>query len=308
MQVNGFSVLRIPLSSGSPFCREILCKRHQGPANDPNTPGDRTLFLVHLDPSLTEEDIQQCFTHAFGEVEAVHMKQSEKQLKGGNHKQDDLKELITLAHVVFKSPNSLQAAVKAMGGSGASSSSSSKKLPPVTLHNVTLQLPKGTLQGYVTEGIKYSNALVYRDAEVLQNAVDQYMLQHDIAKEEERMRRNMQQKTDDDGFTVVSGAGAVKAPDGTVVRAIKPKLPPTGVFAITTGAAQTAAAETGETASRKKKKRKAEETLDFYKFQMREKKRNELADMRRKNEEDKGKVEQMRQAKKFRIKEKAVDA
>ncbi len=56
----------------------------------------------------------------------------------------------------------------------------------------------------------------------------------------------------------------------------------------------------GTSGPRSRKKSKKYELKNFYRFQMREEKRNQLADLRRKFEEDKLQVAKMKEARKFK--------
>jgi len=62
-------------------------------------------------------------------------------------------------------------------------------------------------------------------------------------------------------------------------------------------ATATTAASAKRAAAAKKKKN---ELLDFYRFQMRQSKREDIAELRRKFEEDKAKIEKMKALRKFR--------
>eukprot|EP00743_Colponemidia_sp_Colp-15_P008403 GILK01009130.1.p1 GENE.GILK01009130.1~~GILK01009130.1.p1 ORF type:complete len:282 (-),score=59.91 GILK01009130.1:197-1012(-) len=111
----------------------------------------------------------------------------------------------------------------------------------------------------------------------LQSKVDQFMQdfesQERKAKMEEEAKKNLR---DEDGFITVGKAGAS---DGTVFF-------------------QAAAPE--HVVTNKKKKKKTKELTDFYRFQQREAKREELADLRRKFEQDKSKIAKMRESRRFK--------
>lgn len=116
----------------------------------------------------------------------------------------------------------------------------------------------------------------YLDQDELANKVDQYM--EKFAKAEEKKLeevRRLAQMVDDDGFTMVVGpkrrsAGGIAAP------------------------------KVGVEVQQKKKKKKTKEKTDFYRFQLRERKKNEMNDLLRRFQNDKKKVEELRQKKRFR--------
>eukprot|EP00898_Chlorokybus_atmophyticus_P005998 jgi/Chlat1/639/Chrsp103S01047 len=116
---------------------------------------------------------------------------------------------------------------------------------------------------------------------VLQQQVDAFMTAYDAAEQkesEERLRKAM--SVDEEGWTLVAGRkGRKKSMDGsgTVVGAVS---------------ATAAALKSND----KKEKR----LLDFYRFQQREARRNELLTMRQKFEEDKRKIAKLKAARKFK--------
>ncbi|KAJ3238335.1 Ribosomal RNA-processing protein 7 [Chytriomyces hyalinus] len=108
----------------------------------------------------------------------------------------------------------------------------------------------------------------------LEAQVNSYMQQYDEMNDsrlrELDRRRN---EPDEDGFILVGGAP-------------KPKLGDNGLPVSAGG-------------NRKKRFKKAEH-VDFYRFQMRESKRNQLAELRKKFEEDKKRIEKLKESRKFK--------
>ncbi|KAG1448337.1 hypothetical protein G6F56_008971 [Rhizopus delemar] len=116
------------------------------------------------------------------------------------------------------------------------------------------------------------------DPKILQEQVDTFMKkfkEDEYRKERETLERMNQM--DDDGFTVVVRHKKNKTTDGSI-----------SVSAVSSDMAETIRA--------KPKK----ELHNFYRFQTREKKLNELSELRRKFEEDKAKISKLKQSRKFR--------
>ncbi|KAI8084333.1 ribosomal RNA-processing protein 7-domain-containing protein [Gilbertella persicaria] len=116
------------------------------------------------------------------------------------------------------------------------------------------------------------------NAHDLQKQVDSFMMKFkadEYKKEREKLERMNQM--DEDGFTVVVRHKKAKTTDGS-----------TNIAAIS--------AEAAEQYQPKKKK----ELLNFYRFQMREQKQNELVELRKRFEEDKAKIAQLKQNRKFK--------
>ncbi|KAL1929416.1 hypothetical protein VTP01DRAFT_1554 [Rhizomucor pusillus] len=116
------------------------------------------------------------------------------------------------------------------------------------------------------------------DHDQLQQQVDTFMVKFkadEYEKEREAMER--MSKMDEDGFVVVSRTKKrSRATDGEV-------------------AVQSFGAATFDPSKVKKK-----ELTDFYRFQVREAKKNELMNLRRQFEEDKAKIERQKQSRKFK--------
>ncbi|CAO3637958.1 unnamed protein product [Cunninghamella blakesleeana] len=119
------------------------------------------------------------------------------------------------------------------------------------------------------------------EPELLQSQVDAYMLkfkENEYQKERELLERMNQM--DDDGFVVVTRHKKKKNTDGDIH--------------VTATAAAPAAVSSQPFKPKKK------ELVDFYRFQLREKKQNELLELRKRFEEDKRKIEKFKQSRKFK--------
>ncbi|KAI8367285.1 SSU rRNA processing protein [Blakeslea trispora] len=116
------------------------------------------------------------------------------------------------------------------------------------------------------------------NAHDLQKEVDSFMMkfkEDEYKKERETLERMNQM--DDDGFTVVVRHKKAKTTDGSI-----------NVASISADAAD---------AYQPKKKK---ELVNFYRFQMREQKQNELSELRKRFEEDKVKIAKLKQSRKFK--------
>lgn len=127
------------------------------------------------------------------------------------------------------------------------------------------------------------------DVRKLQQKVDEAMLLFESQEsDEKRKREEMRNVVDDDGFVLVTRQGRKLNADGT-------------------GATMGALSRDEAELLQAKEKTKKTGLVDFYRFQMREKKRDgnfvsnvELAELRRKFEEDKKKIAGMKQDGRFR--------
>merc|ERR1712217_59797 len=107
-------------------------------------------------------------------------------------------------------------------------------------------------------------------------------------------RAARQDLVDDDGFTKVR-SGITRTDDGTAIRSAKRPSLKVGAFSEPIRGGQDPAL----TADDKKKKKKREQ-LDFYRFQLREKRREDIIDHRKRKAEDVEKVEYMKKKNKFK--------
>lgn len=138
------------------------------------------------------------------------------------------------------------------------------------LSNSTTLINSG-LRAYITQ---YKNSVI--DIKALEKSAEEYMAQYNKNKDEEiKKEKEMEGVPDEDGFIKVTRHGKNK------------------------GLRRTEETEKrGHEHIRKRKKKN--ELKDFYVFQHREAKRKHIADLQSKFEEDKKKVKEMRNARKFR--------
>lgn len=285
--VKGFRLLRIPVATGSPIARGLLVKRHE--SRDPSEAAQtgRTLFVSHLDNFVTEAQLQRCFGDAFGAVEKVELKSVEKRGQRADQRADNVRTFVNFARVVFQSADSLSKALAAANGRMASTA--------------VLPLPGATLK----EQVKARKTL-YREPGELRQEIDAWMANFDAAQDEKRRLLRESAQVDEDGFTKVV-SGVTQTTDGFSIRSAQRPALKTGAFLESVRG--TRDPETNQIRDTKRKKKKKErERPDFYKFQLREKRREEIIDHRKRVVEDTEKVMHMKKQKKFKIGKAGKDA
>ncbi|KAL2649671.1 hypothetical protein R1flu_017799 [Riccia fluitans] len=113
----------------------------------------------------------------------------------------------------------------------------------------------------------------------LQKAVDDFMAEFDAREEKAKVQRMA--AAQEEGWTLVTGnKGRKKTVDAE--------------SGVRVGAVSSLAVE------EKAKTKTKESAVDFYRFQRREAKRNEVLELQKKFEEDKKRIAKMREARKFR--------
>jgi len=286
--VRGYRLLRMPLAVGLPVSRGLLVKRHEAREPAEREPASRTLFVTHIDNFASEAQLAKCFAAGFGAVEKVELKSVVKKAPKAEQRADGVKLHVNFARVVFKEASSVDRAMDA--ATGRISGTAVLPSPPAELK----------------ESMKLGGVAQYRDAGELRREVDEWMASYDQS-EEDRKRAAKAEAVDDDGFTkVVSGITRSADGDGNVVaiRAARRPDPKTGAFSepIKGFQSQNLILDTDyDGHDNNGKKKKTKEMPDFYRFQQREKKRNELLDHRKRKADDEEKVEYMLKKKKFKL-------
>lgn len=311
----GFKIL--PIHMNRDAVHYMYIKKHESRQDSEATPKDRTLFILNLPVDTTDEHIKRLF-QPYGRVVSIKyhnrgnqpeedeeeaaeaVETAVEQPKLSRKKQQKLEEeekqkketdpslkirnLLTtgsFAHVVLLEAKELENVL-----------SMSSKKREWTEDNEAM-LPLGfdreytkKWQEFVPSQLKHSipfigyrtmYALSHPSASELQSRVDSYIIKFQAAEyEKERIATEQQNKMDEDGFVMVTrhhrrGTNT----DGTVT-------------------------VTAAKADRQVKPQKKKELLNFYRFQMREQKRDQLVELRKKFEEDRKKIEQLKQTRKFR--------
>lgn len=276
-------MLRVPLVSGLPVSRGFLVKRHEAREPSEREVAGRTLFVTHIDSFVTEAQLSRCFA-AFGLVEQVILKSVEKRAPKAELRADGVLLHVTFARVIFKEAASVEKALEAATGRIAG----------------TLVLPPPPAE--FRERLKAGKEGHYREPAALRREVDAFMAAYD-EREDEKRRIARETAVDDDGFTKVV-SGLTRTADGMTIRAAKRPDLKTGAFSepiksvvATTGPGGENIGTPGEGPRKKKKQR---EQPDFYKFQVRQQKFEEIVDHRKRKAEDTEKVEYMKKKKKFK--------
>ncbi|KAI8047774.1 ribosomal RNA-processing protein 7-domain-containing protein [Thamnidium elegans] len=294
-EFQGFKVLPVVVDTTKNARHYFYLKKHESKALVDEDIKDRTLFLLNLPADTTDRHIKKLFKghgidkityHDAGSsyaeeywkiaanVEAPELETKTKKNKKKNVQKEEerevkvreLRRLFTSgssAHVVFTTEEDL--------------------IEVLNMHRVEKKWAKEDESEQPLGFERYVLAYdLSRPSPIeLQQEVDTFMMKFkadEYQKEREKLERMNQM--DDDGFTVVVRHKKTKATDGTI-----------HVGAITTEAAE---------AQRVNQLKKKKELVNFYRFQMREKKQDELVELRKRFEEDKAKIAQLKQTRKFK--------
>ncbi|EIE21612.1 hypothetical protein COCSUDRAFT_48184 [Coccomyxa subellipsoidea C-169] len=131
---------------------------------------------------------------------------------------------------------------------------------------------------YGLKGHVEAHKALFPGNDILRSQLDKWT--EDFEAEEERRKREAAAALAEEGWTVVKRrGGGKKVSDGAGA----------AVGSVAPAAAQAIAAS-----------RKEQKVVDFYRFQQRDKRRNELVDLRRKFAEDKQRIAELKAARKFK--------
>lgn len=261
VSTQGFTAIPVKYSEESSVTQYLYLKQHDVRNPDPSLPSSRTLFVLNVPSYVNKECLERLFSGC-GKVEAIHL-----------HKNPGDTPSDTKQTSKFFSPHK--------GASGhivayiVFKNAVSVKKAVTTTETKILSTREHNLGTGVTEWCE-----AYRQqcpqVKLLQKEIDDYMAVFDSKVEQERqVAREAEGVPDEEGWVTVTRYGKSK------------------------GAPRTEAHEK-RLSKKEKKKRKEKELLNFYSFQMRETKREHIAQLRQKFEEDKRRVADMRAARKFR--------
>jgi len=291
--INGYCVLPLQMLN-SPFLKYVYYKEHKDREQSKEEEG-KTLFVTNLTADCTQEDIRSIFS-TFGPIASVHMdafkkstdkKQKQKKVQMGipnptqllileekRRKEEALKReeekkrpfsAAGYAHIVFESNDTLK-----------------KVLKEPSSFDFRGKLERGSTMGVEKWRKAYQLDHIV-DINNLQKEVDQFMWKFDKEKLEFKKKiEALSNAPDDDGWVTVTKKGkkhTVGAEGKTVGVADKLDL---------------------ATLNRIKEKEQKRQKDNFYRFQRTEKRQHHIEELRKRFEEDKKRIEKMRQGRKFR--------
>ncbi|KAF9355894.1 Ribosomal RNA-processing protein 7 [Mortierella sp. NVP85] len=323
-QISNFFILPLHMPSitlspssthSSPAYKNVIhylyFKKHESPKEDAKTPKGRTLFLLNIPVDATESQIRELFkpygrvvvVHFINRIRDTHLTKEERE------QQEELEQLEKEAETLEAESNTK--------GKGKKGNKKQQTAPEEEMNHHRALFASGS-QAYVVfleeqeltkvlnmkrkkrswihsgseatpaDSAKLSSLGVAKwigeysrmrpEHSDLQARVDEYMDKFERSEYEAQQAAQARLNVmDEDGFTVVTSAGNKGYnTDGVIrIQAIKAE-------------------------EAKKIKPKKKELQDFYRFQMREAKRDKLVELRRKFEEDKVRIEALKVNRRFK--------
>ncbi|XP_029446231.1 ribosomal RNA-processing protein 7 homolog A [Rhinatrema bivittatum] len=258
----GYSAIPIKFSKKSRAHHFLYVKEHRVREElDLTRPRDRTLFILNVPPYCTKKCLSKLFSRHCA-IQSVELQEK----PGAAEMEKAESKFFSLRTV----PGFKVAYVVFKSPEGMQTVMSLKPQVPLVISMKTRPVKTG-VEKWISD---YTTTLV--DPEELQAEVDAFMREHDkrIAEEEAKAEEE-EGVPDEEGWVKVTRKGR------------RPGIPRTEVASL-------------RALEREKRKRKRKELLNFYAWQHRESKREHIAQLRKKFEEDKQKIALMRAQRKFR--------
>ncbi|XP_055903485.1 ribosomal RNA-processing protein 7 homolog A [Eupeodes corollae] len=260
-EISGYKVLPIRLSEDSTNSQVTYVREHFIRQVDPNKPKGRTLFLLNIPPYVSENDLEIFFSK-IGAVNSVRF--SDHPGRDENNK---------LEHTCPFSVTSIPSVYKVAFVVFKNTESVSKALK---LSSIDL-FDEQTGKTLVVSGVQkwkrdYKNSFL--EESKIQPIIDEYMQAYD-KREKKRLEEERNSGADNDGWITVGKQGRNSGFEQkeSVINKLEDKM---------------------------ERSRKNKELKNFYTFQIRESKMQNVVSLRKKFEEDKNKIEILKKKRRFK--------
>ncbi|XP_071107516.1 ribosomal RNA-processing protein 7 homolog A-like [Haliotis cracherodii] len=260
--VQGFTVVPLKFSEDkTAHC--LYLKEHSVRENDSSHPRNRTLFVLNVPPYCNEDCVKQLFTPC-GKIVQVYLHDkptSAAPPSGGSR----------YFPVGLTTPGFKVAYIVFKNALAVKHACKLSYETPLVLNTPEKTVSSTGLHKWCRQ---YAARRV--DVKELQAEIEDYMAKFDTKQEEETQRlKDQEGVADEEGWVTVTRVGKNKGTPRTEAR--KKHL-----------------------TKRETKRRKEKELLNFYAFQFKETKKDQIATLRKKFEEDKQKISVMKAARKFK--------
>ncbi|KAJ8036777.1 Ribosomal RNA-processing protein 7-like A [Holothuria leucospilota] len=255
-----FDAVQVQFSDDNTSAHYLFFRRHLSKEEDLRRPADRTLFVANVPPYCNEACLQRLFGD-IGKVESVYREETSVLLA------KESEQSKTESHGV----NQVYSVAFIIYTDSKELEKSIKELCQVKMLKADVTTMKTGLAKWCSE-----YAANRPNPQKLQKEVDNFMLNYDKEKKkEEEEAKEKEGMADEDGWV-------------TVTKKTKKKV------------VQRTEQKQEWLKAKEAKKAKQREHVNFYAFQMKQSKRDYIADLRRKFEEDKQKIAAMKAARRFK--------
>uniref|UniRef100_A0A1A9X2K3 RRM domain-containing protein n=1 Tax=Glossina brevipalpis TaxID=37001 RepID=A0A1A9X2K3_9MUSC len=261
-EIEGYKVIPLRVSANAEHCHSVYMKEHFIRLIDPNKPKGRTLFIVNLPPYVTAQSLEKFFQQ-YGTVELVTFAE-----KPGRDETEKWHENLTEFSNV-KPPFKFKVAYVVFKKN--TSLGRALEASAINLFSDTSK------ESFIESGMQlwhrqYQEEIL--DNEQTQKHIDGYMVAYD-ERERSTFEAAKNSAADVDGWITVGKQGRNSGFEQkeSVVNKLEEKI---------------------------EKGKKKKELKNFYTFQIRESKMKNILELRKKFEEDKKKIEIIKQTRRFK--------
>lgn len=261
---NGYTVLSLKFNENATDTY-IFLKKHNVRDQSDATPKDRTLFIQGLPPYATKDLLKPVF-EKFGKIHKIFLhaklntKLEDKETEESKFFRDKPSEGFKAGYIVYHNSSGVTRALAHPVGHSLRLTSVAEK------NSLALGLAKWRRD--------YNASLV--DKEELRREVNEFMTRYD--EEEKKRQEEVDRQTSavgEDGWETVTRKG--RNPGIARKESVNKHI-----------------------LSKERNKRSKKQLLNFYQFQIRESKMNHLESLRKKFEEDKQKIDVLKQSRRFK--------
>lgn len=259
-----YQVIKVKLTESSQAQHHLFYKKHKTSKSGHDEFNSRTLFVNNIPPYFSEQGLKNVFT-AFGKVEHVFIYSKPTSNPFEKLNQNESKSYFDETE---KEEYGYKVAYVVFTTEQSLDKCVKKPLDKERVLNVELNTG---MKKWIDE---YKKNFV--DAKKLNSEIDEFMLNYDEEKEKkEKEEEEKLNQPDEDGWVTVTPKSRKSNLAFTEKNIEKMK-------------------------SKQKKKRQQMQLVNFYSFQMKESKKEYIAQLRKKFDEDKKKIEAMKQTRKFK--------
>ncbi|KAI8123151.1 hypothetical protein FF38_11770 [Lucilia cuprina] len=261
VEIDGYKVVSLRLSPDVEHCHSIYMKEHFIRLMDPNKPKGRTLFLLNIPPYVTEKSLEEFFNRTSSVVSVTFAE------KPGKNETDKWLQNIT-EFSNKETPFKFKVAYVVFKTTNSVGRA---------LQITSIDLYDATGESIIDSGMQLWHSQYQRkllDVAKTQKYIDEYMADYD-EREREAAVAAKNSVADADGWVTVGKQGRNSGFEqkDTVIGKLEEKI------------------ERG---------RKKKELANFYTFQIRESKMKNIIELRKKFDDDKKKIESLKQTRRFR--------
>ncbi|XP_068151195.1 ribosomal RNA-processing protein 7 homolog A [Drosophila tropicalis] len=263
VEIEGYKVVPLRMTPEAKHCHSIYMREHFIRLMDPNKPKGRTLFLLNIPPYVTEASLKEFFKQ-FGKVESVQFA-----AKPGREETIKWYEGLDVPFSNVEAPFIFKVAYVVFEKS--SSIAKALSIDSLDLFNSSQECLIKTGMELWHEEYEQKYLL---DPEATKKRIKLYMAGYD-KRERAALEEAKTSEADADGWVTVGkeGRNAGFEQKESVIGRIENKVA---------------------------KDKKTKELKNFYTFQIRESKMQNIVEMRKKFEEDKRKIELLKQSRRFK--------